>query len=111
MLNIRADPQFLPLEATGIGLSHDTEELRTMPSGNDNTRYVQRRPDRQWEVIGEYHQRASAVTHTQAEAIDRGREIVGNAGGGELVIKNRQGQIRDTDTVAPGHESPTHDRK
>lgn len=82
-----------------------------MPSGDDNSRYVQPRPDGQGEVVSEDHQRASAVTPTQAEAIDRGRGIVGNAGGGELVIKNRNGQIRDTDTVAPGHESPTRDRK
>lgn len=82
-----------------------------MPTGNDNNRYVQPRPDGQWEVVGEHHQRASAVTRTQADAIDRAREIVGNAGGGELVIKNRHGQIRDSDTVAPGNESPTRDRK
>lgn len=82
-----------------------------MPSGNNNNRYVQPRPHRHWEVVGENHQRASAVTGTQGEAIDRAREIVRNAGGGELVIKNRQGQIRDSDTVAPGNESPTRDRR
>jgi hypothetical protein len=80
-------------------------------SANDNSRYVQRRPQGGWEVAGEDHQRASAVTRTQAEAIDRARDIVRNAGGGELVIKDRHGHIRDSDTVAPGHESPTRDRK
>jgi beta-lactamase superfamily II metal-dependent hydrolase len=57
-------------------------------SGNDNERYVQKRPDGAWEVVRERHGRASAVTPTQAEAIDRGREIVGNAGGGELRFKD-----------------------
>jgi hypothetical protein len=78
---------------------------------NDNNRYVQRRPAGGWEVVAEDHARASAVTRTQAEAIDRAREIVRNAGGGELVIKDRHGLIRDSDTVAPGHESPARDRK
>jgi hypothetical protein len=94
-----------------LGPLHNTEELHIMPSGNNNNRYVQPRPDGHWEVVGENHQRASAVAGTQAEAINRAREIVGNAGGGELVIKNRQSQIRDSDTVAPGNESPARDRK
>jgi hypothetical protein len=79
--------------------------------GNDNSRYVQPRQDGGWEVVREDHGRASAVTPTQAEAIDRGREIVGNSGGGELVIKDRRGRIRDSDTVPPGHESPVRDRR
>jgi hypothetical protein len=82
-----------------------------MGKGNDNNRYVQRHGGGGWEVVKEGHSRASAVTGTQGEAIDRAREIVRNAGGGELVIKNEQGRIRDTDTVSPGRESPTRDRK
>jgi hypothetical protein len=80
-------------------------------SGNDNDRYVQRRPDGSWEVVREHHDRASAVTPTQAEAIDRGREIVCNAGGGELRIKGVDGRIRDSDTVPPGRESPRRDTR
>jgi hypothetical protein len=80
-------------------------------NGNDNSRYVQRRQDGDWEVVKERHERASAVTGTQSEAIDRAREIVGNAGGGELVIKDRHGHIRDSDTVAPGNESPRRDTR
>jgi hypothetical protein len=82
-----------------------------MGKGNDNDRYVQQRPGGGWEVVGERHGRASAVTRTQSQAIDRAREIVRNAGGGELVIKDRHGRIRDSDTVAPGNESSTRDRR
>lgn len=48
--------------------------------------------------------RASAVTSTQAEAIDRARTILQNDGGGELKVHNREGEIRRQDTVAPGND-------
>jgi hypothetical protein len=80
-------------------------------NGNDNDRYVQQRTDGRWELVKEQHQRASAVGDTQAAMIDRGREVVSNAGGGELVIKGRDGRIRDTDTIAPGNESPRRDTR
>src|ERR1044071_7173303 len=41
---------------------------------------------------------------TQADAIDRGREIVRNLGGGELRIHDQQGRIRDSDTISPGND-------
>lgn len=82
-----------------------------MGTGNDNDRIVQQRPDGDWEVVKESHKRASSVTPTQGEAIDRARPIVRNAGGGELRIKGRDGRFRDSDTIAPGNESKTRDRK
>ena len=82
-----------------------------MGKGNDNDRIVQPRPDGRWEVVKENHKRASAVTDTQAEAIDRARPIVGNAGGGELRIKGRDNKFRDSDTIAPGNESPRRDTR
>ncbi len=51
------------------------------------------------------------VTPTQAQAIDAGRPIVANSGGGELRIKGRDGRLRDSDTIAPGHESARRDTK
>ncbi len=82
-----------------------------MGSRNDNDRYVQQRQDGLWELVKEDHERASAVGRTQAEMIDRGREVVANAGGGEVVIKGRDGRIRDKDTISPGIESPKRDTK
>jgi hypothetical protein len=82
-----------------------------MGKGNDNDRWVQQRADGQWEVVREDHERASAVTRTQAKAIDRGREIVRGAGGGELRIKGRDGKLRDSDTIAPGTESARRDTR
>jgi hypothetical protein len=81
-------------------------------SGNDNDRYVQPNKERGgWDVVKELHKQASVHTQTKKEAIDRGREIVRNLGGGELRIKNEQGQLIDSDTIAPGRESPARDRR
>ena len=82
-----------------------------MGKGNDNDRTVQPRGDGDWEVVKEKHERASAITPTQKDAIDRAREIVGNAGGGELRIKGTDGRYRDSDTIAPGNESPRKDTR
>lgn len=78
-------------------------------SGN---RHVVPNPDGGWDVKKPGASRASSHHDTQAEALDRGREIVRNAGGGELVTHNRQGQIRDSDTIAPGNDpNPPRDTK
>ncbi len=76
-----------------------------------NQRIVQPRPDGRWEVVAPGHQRASVVTNTQQQAVDAARPIVANSGGGELRIKGRDGRLRDSDTIAPGHESPRRDTK
>ena len=52
-------------------------------------------------------------THsTQAEAQAAARAIVHNQGGGEVVTHRPNGQIRDSDTIAPGHDPfPLRDKK
>lgn len=76
-----------------------------MSTSNDkpNQRIVQPRSDGRWEVVAPDHRRASAITDTQAQAIDVARPIVANSGGGELRIKGRDGRFRDSDTIAPGN--------
>ncbi|MEU3473867.1 DUF2188 domain-containing protein [Rhodococcus sp. NPDC006774] len=56
-----------------------------------------------WDVNGG-GKRASAHTDTQREAIARAKEIVANAGGGEVSIQGRDGRIRAKDTVDPGRD-------
>jgi hypothetical protein len=72
-----------------------------------NDRWVVEYPDGGWAVERENRERVSDVLRTQENAIKRGHEIVRNAGGGELLIKGRDGQIRDKVTVAPGHDDPS----
>lgn len=74
-----------------------------MGKGNDHDRHVVKRNDG-WAVVKEDHDRASAVTSTQKEAIDRAREIVANAGGGEVVTHGPNGMIRSKDTITPGND-------
>lgn len=69
-----------------------------------NKRIVQKRDDGQWEVRKPGADKASAVTSTQAAAIDRAREILGNDGGGELQVRALNGTIRAQDTIALGND-------
>ncbi|MBK8758345.1 MAG: DUF2188 domain-containing protein [Actinomycetales bacterium] len=79
---------------------------------SSNRRHVVPNPNGGWDVLAPGASRSSEHTSTQADAVGRARQIVGNAGGGEVVIHNRQGQIRDSDTVAPGNDpNPPRDRK
>ena len=54
-----------------------------------------------WAVKGEGNSRATAITNTKREAIDRAREISQNQNT-ELVIHNRNGQISQKDSH--GHD-------
>jgi hypothetical protein len=85
-----------------------------MTEKNDTDRYVVPNSDRGgWDVVKEGHERASAHTRTKKEAVDRAREIVGNLGGGELRIQNRNGRFADSATQSgPKHrESKAPDKK
>ncbi|WP_167736441.1 DUF2188 domain-containing protein [Nocardioides sp. 1609] len=78
---------------------------------SSNNRHVVPNPTGGWDVVKPDAERASSHHDTQQQAIDRGREIVHNLGGGELRIHGRDGQIRDSDTVAPGNDPyPPRDR-
>ena len=77
-----------------------------------NERHVVPNADGGWDVRAPGAERSSAHLPTQGETIDRAREIVGNSGGGEVVIHGRDGQIRDSDTVPPGNDpNPPRDRR
>lgn len=78
----------------------------------ENERHVVPNPNGGWDVTAPDASRASSHQETQAGAIDRARTIVGNAGGGEVIIHGRDGRIRDSDTVAPGNDpNPPRDTK
>jgi hypothetical protein len=75
-----------------------------------NRRIVGPHPDG-WQIKAADAERASTVTRTKAEAVDRAREILRNSGGGELTIQDRDGRIVDSDTVPPGSDPhPPKDR-
>lgn len=75
-------------------------------------RHVVPNPQGGWDVVAPHADRASSHHRTQREAENRAKEIVGNLGGGEVTIHDREGRIRDSDTVPPGHDPhPPQDRK
>lgn len=73
-------------------------------SPKPNSRHVLPNPNGGWDVKRPGAPRASAHADTQKEAIERANQIVGNSGGGEVRIHNRKGQIRDSNTIAPGND-------
>lgn len=76
------------------------------------TRHVVPNPDGGWDVTKPGAERASSHHDTQGQAEQRAKEIVGNSGGGEVVVHDRHGRIRDKDTVAPGRDPfPPRDTK
>jgi hypothetical protein len=78
----------------------DNEEV-TVPK---NVRHVVKNPKSGWDVKAGGAKRASAHEKTQSAAEKTAKKIVGNAGGGEVVIHGEDGRIRDKDTVAPGRD-------
>ena len=74
-----------------------------------NDRFVNRRPDGQWQNKKVGADRAGSLHDTQAEAEAAAREMLRNSGGGELTTMGRDNKIRSKDTIAPGNESPKKD--
>jgi hypothetical protein len=100
-----------PPQASTVGATRKKGAPTSMGS-NANDRHVVKNPDGGWDVTRPDASRRSAHADTQQQAIDRAREIVRNAGGGEVVIHNQQGQIRDKDTIPPGNDpNPPRDRR
>ncbi len=94
--------------ATAVRRTEGSESRMT----GKNERHVVKNPDGGWDVRAPGAARASDNKDTQKEAISRAREIVNNAGGGEVRIHGRDGKIRDSDTVAPGNDpNPPRDKK
>jgi hypothetical protein len=80
--------------------------------GGANRRNVTPSGNGDWAVNRPGASRVSSVHPTQSEAIQRAREALARDGGGELTIHGRNGRIRDSDTVAPGHDpNPPKDSK
>ncbi len=81
-----------------------------MSKGRD--RVVSQRPDGQWANKRNDADKASSVHPTQGEAAKAAKDMLGNQGGGELIIKGLDGKIRSKDTIAPGNDPcPPRDKE
>jgi hypothetical protein len=75
-------------------------------------RHVTPAPGGGWQVVKPGSDRASSRQPTQADAERRAKEILRGIGGGEAVIHDPRGRIRDSDTVAPANDPfPPRDSK
>jgi hypothetical protein len=78
----------------------------------ESDRHVVSSPRGGWNVVAPGSELASSHHDTQQAAINRAREIVRNAGGGEIVVHDGKGLIRDSDTVPPGNDPfPPRDQR
>ncbi len=81
-----------------------------MSKGDD--RIVYRRSDGKWVNKRVGAERATSIHDTQREAVERARSNLQRHGGGELIVKGRDGKIRSKDTIAPGRDPfPPKDRE
>jgi hypothetical protein len=81
-----------------------------MSKGRDRT--VSKRQDGKWENKRNDASRASTVHDTQQEASNDARTMLQNSGGGELIIKGKDGKIRSKDTIPPGNDpNPPKDKE
>ena len=69
-----------------------------------NERHVVPNPKGGWDIKKPDTTRASSHHDTQAAAEARAKEVLARNGGGEVVIHDREGKIRDSDTVPPGRD-------
>jgi hypothetical protein len=79
-------------------------------SGKNRT--VSKRPDGNWANQLDGADRASSLHPTQADAAAAAKQMLQNAGGGELKIKGVDGKIRSKDTIPPGNDpNPPRDKE
>lgn len=65
-----------------------------------------------WNVVREGAERKSDTAATQRQAEQIAKRLAGSSGGGEVRIHDREGKIRDSDTVPPGNDPRrSHDTK
>jgi hypothetical protein len=70
----------------------------------DRDRTVYQRPDGKWVNKRHDADRASGIHEKQDEAAKQAKDMLQSQGGGELIIKGRDGRIRSKDTIAPGQD-------
>lgn len=81
-----------------------------MSKGRD--RIVYQRPDGKWANQRLDAHRPSSLHDRQREAAGSAKGMLGNQGGGELIIKGLDGKIRSKDTISSGNDpNPPRDRE
>lgn len=114
---LRADPQYEAIykeeAAKGeLWLNQAEPHQAAKPSSEEKSkRTVYQREDQRWVNKRNDAGKATSVHSTQKDAVDHARQNLKNQGGGELIIKGRDGKIRSKDTILPGNDpNPPKDK-
>lgn len=65
-----------------------------------DVRFVKQNVHGSWDVLREGDRRAAVHDPTQQEAMRRARAILRKAGGGDVVVLDREGKVAEADRVA-----------
>ena len=79
--------------------------LKVLAGSKSRDRTVYRRDDGTWVNKRNDAGRASSVHNTRKKALDTARRMLRDEGGGELVVKGRDGKIQSRDTIPPRRDS------
>jgi hypothetical protein len=85
--------------AQGRGTRRRVEHILLTQAAPVKVRTVRPHPQGGWKVVVDSDGRQVARTARKSEAVQRARAILGKAGGGELVVYDRDGSRQSTDTV------------
>jgi hypothetical protein len=72
----------------------------------DSNRHVVPSPDGGWDVVSPGSNRVESHHETKAKAEAAAKREVETAGGGDVRLHDRQGTIRDSDTMPGGNDPP-----
>ncbi len=67
-------------------------------------RIISENSDGMWENKRLDGEQASTLHETQDGAYTEARNMLQNQGGGEIIIKGKDGEIREKNTIAPGND-------
>lgn len=93
-------PRNIVIEAAPMEVSVTMGRPRVTVTSS-NARHVVPNPHGGWDVRKPGAARTTAHMETQAQAVDRARQILRNSGGGEVRIHGRDGAIRESHIVEP----------
>lgn len=86
--------------------------IKGKPTKTKNDRMVYRRKDGKWVDKKNSNKKPSSVNNTQKEAYESSKKAIKKDGGGEIIIKGRDGKIRDKNTIPPGNDPcPPKDKR
>lgn len=72
--------------------------------GKGRDRTVFQRDDGEWVQKRNDASRIASAHSKQSDTVKDAKEMLQKSGGGELIIKGRDGKIRSKDTIAPGND-------